>query len=766
MKRERLTVRGVVQGVGFRPFVYRLASSLGLAGFVKNIGVGVVIEVEGAELATSDFARRLRSELPHGAQIWNVEHTAVSLTGKQGFSIEASEATGKLDAVMLPDTATCADCLREVFDPLNRRFGYAFTTCTLCGPRYSISLGLPFDRANTTMNEFVMCKECESEYRDPASRRFHSQTNSCARCGPRLRYVDARNAQVTSDNSALEFAASQIRAGKVLAVKGIGGFHLVASLKSPSAIATLRQRKRRPDKPFAIMARDLEQARALCFVDEDEASVLTSDTAPIVLLRKRETENRVAPGLIAFGVMLAYTPLHQLLLEKLDAPIVCTSGNASGDPLCTQDVEALEALSSFVDGFVFHDRRITRQVDDSIVRIVARAPMVMRRARGYAPLAIPFYEAQTSGENETLLAVGPQLKNTIGLLHEGRAYLSAHLGNLETKNSCDNFELECQRMTRYFNVSANAVACDAHPDYHATRYACALPLRHFKVQHHLAHVLSNAVENGLKPPFLGVAWDGTGLGTHNDVWGGEFFVLHDFDVAYRVAHLRPFQLLGGDLAAREPRRVALALARQCAELPSLSFFQAWRTANFSALELGNFERVLKTSALAMSCTSAGRLFDGIAALLGVRARCSFEAQAAMELEALANDCEDAHLSPRFAMPLQKNARGALEIDWRTLVTALAQELERGETLARLAKLVHFALAQSILDVATAMGVRQVLLTGGVFQNKVLAETTVSLLARAGFETFTHHRVPPGDGGIALGQLAACYFNTRVASTCV
>jgi len=631
--RVKVVLLGAVQGVGFRPFVHRLAEELRLAGWVKNSPQGVFIEVEGGRCTLEKFLSRLETEKPPRSFIQSMETTWLDAAGFDKFEIRASEIGGDKTALVLPDTATCPDCLREIFDPQNRRFGYPFTNCTNCGPRFTIIESLPYDRAGTSMKKFTMCPACQAEYDNPRDRRFHAQPNACPVCGPRLEFWNATGDAVFGGEAALHAAANAICRGKIVAAKGIGGFHLLADARNEKAVRLLRERKHREEKPFALMFPSLESVRVICEVSPLEERLLGSPEAPIVLLRRRkqlEIANRklqiaesVAPSNPNLGVMLPSNPLHHLLMVELRFPVIATSGNLSDEPICTDEREALERLRGIADVFLVHNRPIVRHVDDSIVRVILDREMILRRARGYAPLPVQLwkpdcgsrtgntqnFESQSEIRNpksEIVLAVGAHLKNSVALAAGGNVFISQHIGDLETVPAENAFHHVIADFQNLYEARAETVAADLHPDYLSTKFARDCGMKFFGVQHHVAHVLSCIAENEIQLPVLGVAWDGTGYGMDGTIWGGECFLVTKAAVG-RVASLRPFRLPGSNAGVKEPRRAALGLLFECfgdavferADLPPV--------AAFSATELMLLKTMLKRGLNSPKTSSIGRL---------------------------------------------------------------------------------------------------------------------------------------------------------------
>jgi hydrogenase maturation protein HypF len=752
-QRARITVRGAVQGVGFRPFVYRLAGELGLGGWVLNSAQGVSMEVEGAEEPLRQFRSRLESDKPGAALIQTIEMSFLKPSACTGFEILPSQPGEAPSALILPDLATCPDCLREIFDPVDRRYLYPFTNCTHCGPRFSIIEALPYDRANTSMKRFRMCSACEREYHDPRSRRLHAQPNACPECGPRLELWDACGKQACGHVKALEQAAEAIRAGQVLALKGTGGFQLIVDARNEAAVRRLRERKRRPEKPFALMFPSLEQIREICKVSDLEKDLLLSPESPIVLLDRFTTRSEadlaaaVAPGNPTLGVMLPYSPMHHLLLCALGFPIVATSGNVSDEPICTDEHDALERLRGIADLFLVHNRPIVRHMDDSIVRVVAGEVMVLRRARGYAPLPFSINSPDKRLHPDAILAAGAHQKNTIALSVGEQVFVSQHLGDLETEQAVAAFRKSAADLPGLYDADAVVVACDLHPDYVSTAFAQELPARRVSVQHHYAHALSCMADNELAPPVLAICWDGTGYGTDGTIWGGEFLLIDDTSFE-RFAHLRAFRLPGGEAAVREPRRSALGLLYEIFGDDAFERMDLAPLQHFSQSELNMLKRMLTAGTHAPITSSAGRLFDAVTSLLGLRQRASFEGQAAMELEFAI----DRRVESAYAFALRESA--PLIVDWQPAILELLDDARHCESVAVMAAKFHNALAEAIVAIARAADQEQIVLTGGCFQNRYLTERTLGRLRKEGLAPYTHRRIPPNDGGISLGQVLA------------
>jgi hydrogenase maturation protein HypF len=739
-------VHGAVQGVGFRPFVYRLATQLRLDGWVLNSSQGVFIEVEGPGDILQVFLTRLEIEKPPLAIIQSLESSFLDLAGYQGFEIRYSDDTGPKTALILPDIAICADCLRELFDPSNRRYRYPFTNCTNCGPRFSIIEELPYDRPNTSMRRFKQCPDCEAEYGDPLNRRFHAQPNACPTCGPHLELWDPSGNVLAYEDAALLNAAELIRQGKIVALKGIGGFQLVCIAREEEVVIRLRRRKHREGKPFALMYPALDQVSRDCVVSSLEERLLSSPESPIVLLMRQGEESTiapsVAPGNRTLGVMLPYTPLHHLLLRELGVPVIATSGNLANEPICIDEMEALERLKDIADFFLIHDRPIVRHVDDSIARVVCHREMVLRRARGYAPLPVRMKEPLPS-----VLAVGAHLKNTVALNVGRDVFISQHIGDLETTMALAAFHRTVADLPRLYEAQPELVACDLHPDYLSTKYATSTHLTVERVQHHWAHVLACMAENELEPPVLGVSWDGTGYGTDGTIWGGEFLVPVQ-DSFQRVAHFRQFRLPGGEMAVKEPRRTAVAVLYEIWGQTGLDDGSRAPIAEFSKTELGLIRQMLAKGINAPVTSSMGRLFDAVAALAGIRQQVTFEGQAAMELESLI----EPDVTAMYPFELSNGVPQI--IDWAPMIGEILVDLRKGISQGAIAAKFHNTLAEIIVEVARQVVTPKVVLTGGCFQNRYLLEQAVQRLSQAGFKPYWHQRVPPNDGGIALGQIAA------------
>jgi hydrogenase maturation protein HypF len=773
--RLRLQVRGVVQGVGFRPYVYRLARSLGLAGFVLNDIRGVTIEVEGDEASTRAFTTRLPSEIPPLARCDGIATETIGVAGDFAFHIVARKHTtpNASDAFSLiaPDAATCDECLTELLDADNRRYRYPFINCTDCGPRFTIVRAIPYDRENTTMNGFAMCDACAAEYHDPLDRRFHAQPNACAVCGPRVRLTDEHGVEmfpaVDDSRDAIARAAAMLTSGAIVAVKGIGGYHLTCVASNPGAVAQLRARKHRPDKPFALMVADANAAARLVDVNADECALLESTARPIVLLPMRwdadptRVASGVAPRHRELGIMLPYSPLHHLLVRQVGEPLVMTSGNLSDEPLAFDDSDALRRLAGIADAFLVHDRPIERPVDDSVMRVVriggVTKRLTVRRSRGYAPTTLPLPALLQT----PTLACGAQLKNTYALGAGRSALLSPYLGDLDGYETFAAFRDGIAADEQRFGLRVGAIIADAHPSYQSTSYARERAEREGRdfhaVQHHHAHFAACLAEHGIVGDAIGVIFDGTGLGEDSQgggIWGGEILV-GNVVASRRVAHLNPVALPGGDAAVREPWRMACAWL--CAVDPSLAAHVPARLAHrVDAKSWSRVRQICMThegSIIAPQTTSVGRLFDAVAALCGIAPRSTYEGQAAVELEACARGV-DGEMRQQYAMSIVEDAHSSrLMLDARGLVRDVVGDLERGVSIAKISLGVHGALANTVVRACELLEPTAVTLSGGAFQNVVLLEQTAALLHAAGKRVFMPERLPVNDGGVSYGQLA-------------
>ena len=749
--RARLRIFGTVQGVGFRPYVYRLAQRFELGGFVYNDAHGVVVEVEGQPAAVREFIDRLATEAPPLAVLERVETERLAPRRAAGFQILESPVGHPPEAPVSPDTATCAECLQELFDPADRRFRYPFINCTNCGPRFTIVRGIPYDRPLTTMAPFTMCAACRAEYEDPRDRRFHAQPNACPVCGPQLTLLDPSGAVLSERDAALAEAAHALSAGAIVAVKGLGGYHLACLAAQEQAVATLRARKHREDKPFALMVSDIEAARALVGLSPQEATILEGRERPILIARRRRearVATAVAPRSRDLGVMLPYSPLHHLLLHDVGETLVLTSGNVSDEPIAYRDHDATERLAGIADLFLLHNRPIETRTDDSVVRATKRRapPLLIRRSRGYVPSSIPLpVPAQ-----QPLLACGAELKNTFCLARGARAWVSHHIGDLENYETLRSFSDGIEHYKRLFGVRPQVLVHDLHPEYLSTKYALERDgLRAVGVQHHHAHLAACLAEHGERGPAVGAIYDGTGYGSDGSIWGGELLV-GDLESFERAGHLLPVRLPGGERAIREPWRMACAwllAAEGQTPAPPKTIAHAIEPRTWQAVS-----ELARSGLASPATTSMGRLFDAIAALCGVRLEVSYEGQAAAELEALCQPDERGF----YALPLTREGR-TIVLDPRPTMREVIADLKRGVGSARIAARFHNAVAAATACACMALagerGVGTVVLGGGSFQNRLLLESVAATLQRVGLRVLVPERLPPNDGGISYGQAA-------------
>jgi len=755
--RLRVRVVGVVQGVGFRPFVSAVAVSLGLTGFVGNDSTGVFAEVEGAPEAVQALVAALTRRPPPLARVESVSTEPRPPRGGVGFAIVESEQRAGRDALVTADAGTCEDCLAEIRDPTARRFGYPFTNCTNCGPRYTIVRQIPYDRVNTTMAGFTMCPQCQAEYDDPADRRFHAQPVCCPACGPQLRLVGGVTGDLPGDlpGDPMAAAAQLLAAGGVVAVKGLGGYHLAVDARNETAVAALRGRKHREDRPFAVMVADLPAARLLCEVDETQARLLTSPARPIVLLARRSgtrLARSVAPGTAELGLLLPYTPLHHLLLAAHGGPLVMTSGNTSDEPIAYDDSDAGRRLSGIADAFLTHDRPIQTRVDDSVVRVLRDRPQVLRRSRGYAPdpLLLPWEFPRQ------VLACGPELKNTFCLARGRYAFVSHHIGDLENYETLTSYVEGIAHLRGLFGIDPEVLAYDLHPEYLSTKHAFEQTgVELVAVQHHHAHIASCLADNGVAGPVIGVAFDGLGMGPDGTLWGGEVLVA-DLVGFERVAHLEPVPMPGGARAVRQPWRMAASyLDLAWPDGPPAGLAVVRRHGRQWADVLA----VTRAGINAPLTSSVGRLFDAVAALLDVRDEVTYEGQAAIELERLADPAEQGAYDVGV-----EEADGVGRVGGAGLVRSVVADRLSGTSAAVVAARLHNSLARTVVAlcgrVRTQRGLDTVALSGGVFQNVLLHDRCVSGLQATGFTVLTHFRVPTNDGGISLGQAAVAGARDR------
>lgn len=744
-KKECLTieVKGFVQGLGFRPFVYRLAKLHQQNGWVSNTNMGVSITVEGAALQQQQFLFDLQNQLPPFAEIQSLSIQQKKLENFDSFQINISSTDGKHSAFVLPDISPCPDCISDIFNPQSRFYRYPFTSCCFCGPRYSIMTQQPYDRIRTSMAEFTVCSECQLDYSSPENRRFHSQTIACPNCGPQLSLLDNDGNSLFQYEQALSKAIEFLKQGKIIATKGVGGFQLVTDATNSQAVEELRLRKQRPAKPFALMVENLASAKKLCQINKTEERALISHASPIVLLKCLNftyVADAVAPNNTSLGIMLPASPLHHLLVHDFGNPLITTSGNRMNDPICVTDQQALDRLGDIADFFLTHDRAIIRPLDDSIIRSINNKPVVLRRARGYTPSPVTISESFPD-----TLALGGHMKNTVAINQGNQLILSQHIGDLDSANSQQQYQQTIADLQTFYSTMPSSVVHDLHPDYHSSIVASQLGKNKILVQQHHAHILSCMAEHDLQAPVLGIAWDGTGLGTENTLWGGECLLLTS-QTFKRYAHFRSFPLLGGDKAVKEPGRCALGLLYEvfldeCFENKNLDFLSA-----FTDQELNLLKQSLTKQLNTPYTSSVGRLFDAVSSLLGLCHINQFEGQAAMLLEQRASTI---HTNECYPFKLMEGE--CIIIDWYSTIKTLLIDINKKNRNLIAAKF-HNTLAEIMVEIAKRSQQKNIVLSGGCFQNAYLTERCAEKLKTAGFTVYTHEKIPPNDGGLALGQL--------------
>jgi hydrogenase maturation protein HypF len=758
-KLAKIEVWGVVQGVGFRPFIYRLAHEHNLKGWVRNTSGSVEIEVEGDEVALKSFFTDLKSKTPPMAHIADLAITFYPPLGYTTFEIRSSRSQRGKYQLVSPDIATCRDCLGEILSPTDRRYQYPFTNCTNCGPRFTIIEDIPYDRPQTTMRSFKMCPECQREYDDPLDRRFHAQPNACSKCGPSLQLVDGDSNQV-GGYDIISSASALLKDGHILAIRGLGGFQLACDATNETAVNTLRARKKRPTKPLAVMMATLEDVARHCRLSPAEEKLLKSPECPIVLLRWRHSASNictaVAPNLKYLGVMLPYTPLHHLLLRETGRPLVMTSGNLSEEPIAKDNDEALKRLRGIADYFLLHNRDIYARYDDSVYLVLDEVPQPIRRARGYAPYPIflPFKPKQ-------ILACGAEEKNTFCLTKDDHAFISQHIGDMENEETLEHFENTIELYKKLFRVTPEIIAYDMHPEYLSTKYArqigSKLSLPMVPVQHHHAHIVSCLAENKVKGPVIGVAFDGTGFGSDGTIWGGEF-LLADYESFQRVGHLEYVPLPGGAAAIKRPYRMALSFLYT---LLGFDFSLEGLPLNgLNPQEIEIVKQQLKSGLNSPLASSAGRLFDAVSALAGVRGEIDYEAQAAIELEMLAPDETTKPKERAYPFSITVD-QGVRVVGLVGLISSVVQDVRNRVPVPIISFRFHQTMAQIITDMCKTIvqeaGIKRVALSGGVFQNRLLLRLTTAALAKEGLSVLTHRLVPCNDGGISLGQAVISNF---------
>ena len=749
----RISVRGIVQGVGFRPFVYQLAAKYNLKGWVCNTSEDVKIEIQGESKDLERFLSELQGNAPPLARIENISVTYHPPAGYKTFEIRPSIAEEGKYQLVSADIATCQACLREIFDPEDRRYHYPFTNCTNCGPRFTIIEDIPYDRPKTTMRSFKMCPECQAEYDSPLDRRFHAQPNACPRCGPRLELLDARGNHLAGSD-AMVVATRLLREEKIVAIKGLGGFLLACDATNEKAVGVLRQRKRRPFKPLAIMVADMNEARKHCYISEREEKLLTSPQSPVVLMRWRPESTvcqLVAPNLKYLGVMLPYTPLHHILLREAGLPLVMTSGNISEEPIAKDNDEAIRRLSGIADYFLVHNRDIYARYDDSVTVVERDDVQLTRRARGYAP-----YPIHLTFKARQVLGCGAEMKNNFCLTKDNYAFVSQHIGDLENLETLEHFENTLALYKKLFRIEPEIVAYDLHPEYLSTKYALELAsqfndIKLVPVQHHHAHIVSCMVDNKVEAQVIGVSLDGTGYGSDGHIWGGEFLVA-DYKGFKRIGHLEYLPLPGGDAATKKPYRIAVGYLLKLLGEDSFSSELAFLK-QIDAVEIEFIKRQIQAGLNSPLTSSMGRLFDAVSALIGIRGEIDYEGQAAVELEMIAYD-DKGKAGKGYPYSIIEHD-GVSIIHLKELLSAIVKDLYQGISKATISAKFHNTIAQTVCEmcqlIAERTGINQVALSGGVFQNRLLLRKVVSSLESASFSVLTHKQVPCNDGGISLGQ---------------
>ncbi|ADY73102.1 Acylphosphatase [Desulfurobacterium thermolithotrophum DSM 11699] len=738
----KIRITGVVQGVGFRPFVYRLATELGLKGYVLNSESGVVIEVEGEKEKLEEFLLRLQEEKPPISKIYSLEYKFLPKKHYLSFEIRKSEKSGKIQVSVLPDLATCEDCLRELFNLNDRRYRYPFINCTNCGPRFTIIERLPYDRPNTTMKEFKMCNLCKREYEDPSNRRFHAQPNACPICGPYVTFVNEKKEKIAEKEDAIRLTIEYLEKGKIIALKGLGGFHLICDATNEKAVKELRKRKQREEKPFAVMFPDFETTKKYAYISSLEKRALKSVESPIVILEKKENTDlaySISPENKTIGAFLPYTPLHHIILKDFGKPIVATSANLTDEPIIKENEEAISIIGKIADAALIHNRRIARRCDDSVVRIMAGRQIPIRRSRGFAPLPVilPFELKRP------VLALGVHMKNTIAVAKGNKVYISQHIGDIDNPKAERFFEEVIKDMLSLFEVEPQVVVCDRHPFYYSTKFGeKRFKEKLVKVYHHHAHIISVMAENEvpLKEKVIGLAFDGTGYGKDGTIWGGEFLIA-EYTKFERAFHLKTFKLPGGDKAVKEPYRVAVSLLLEAGIDPETILKKVEKR------KIRFIRQMIEKEINTATTSSMGRLFDGVAAILGIRNVVSYHAQAAILLEQIALNSQEKEYY-QFDI-LNK------EIDWKPVITQTIKDLKKGVSISCIAKKFHNTIVEIGLQVSLSLrekfGINIVAFSGGVFQNKILTESLTKRLEKENFRVLLHQLVPPNDGGISLGQ---------------
>ncbi len=746
LARLKISIRGAVQGVGFRPFIYRLAREMGIKGWVINSSIGVFIEAENEKSVLDCFLLKIEKEKPVHAIINSLEFSYLDPVNFKQFEIKKSEETKEVSAFILPDIAVCDECVTEMNNPADRRYRYPFINCTNCGPRFSIIEKLPYDRPNTTMKSFEMCDRCKSEYEDPLNRRFHAQPIACPDCGPWIELRDNLNRQISTHKDALIEVVNKLKNGKIIALKGLGGYQLIVDATNEKSVQILRDRKQREEKPFALMFPTIESIKSVCQVSHFEERSLKSAESPIVILEQLKDKQNLAPNIAPdnpyLGVMLPYTPLHHLLLQELSFPIVATSANLSDEPIVIDDKQAFQKLAGIADFFLVHNRPIRRHVDDSIIRVIMGQELVTRRARGYAPLPISLN--LKSSMDKTFIAGGAHLKNTVAVSINNNIFISQHIGDLETNEALKTYENIINDFQQLYNVKSMQAVCDLHPDYLSTKYIKHNYSNEIQVQHHQAHIAACRAENQVTGAAVGVSWDGTGFGEDGSIWGGEFFISDDKSFKH-LGQLRKFSLPGGDQAVKEPRRSAIGLLFKIYG-KNLFNMELSILDQFSKKEIIILKQMLIKQINCPQTSSAGRLFDSVSALLNLKSKCNFEGQAAMMLEYAAD------INEKGYYPFEITGHDFYIIDWQQMIEKILIEIKNKINRNIIAAKFHNTLVEIICQTVAKAGLKKVVLSGGCFQNAILLSGTIKRLQENNYKVYRHQRIPPNDGGISLGQV--------------
>ena len=761
LKRMQISANGLVQGVGFRPYIYNLATKLSLSGFVQNNTSGIFIDIEGSNSSLNEFLTCLVNTPPPHAIIEDIQYTTLPPKGYKDFIIEESALKENNTTMICADISTCPDCLKELFDPMDLRYRYPFINCTNCGPRFTIVKDIPYDRINTTMSNFNMCHDCNSEYHDPRNRRFHAQPNACPVCGPQLMLLNNEGFAVQTQDP-ISTVCTLLHDGKIVAVKGLGGYHIACDALNSKSVSLLRSRKYREDKPFAVMMENIETVNKFCFVNAKEETLLLSTQRPIVLLKKKSDctiPHDIAPDNLYLGVMLPYTPLHHLIIRESRLPLIMTSGNVSDEPIAYKDSEALERLKGIADYFLVHDRDIFMRCDDSVVKMVDDKEMIIRRSRGYAPFPLRLQYTFS----KPILACGAFLKNTFCLARGNHAFLSHHIGDLENTETMNSYETAIEHYKRLFSIEPEMIAYDLHPEYLSTKYALAQRDDMFKigVQHHHAHIVSCMAENGIHHKVIGVAFDGLGYGDDGNFWGGEFFIA-DLSGYQRAGHLDYVPMPGGEQAIKEPWRMAISYLYQIysSDISSIimPFPPHFTGEPKTIVDHPKIKVLLKMLSQRIHCpltSSMGRLFDGVASLLDLQHFVNYEGQAAIKLESIADERETGHYPFGINTNAGAHCNRLIVIQWQPVIKHIIEDMQHGIASSIISARFHNSIVDMVYQVCIILrnskGVNDVVLSGGVFQNNFLLSRLVKKLKLQGFTLYSHKKVPCNDGGLSLGQ---------------